>query len=122
MSTKLQNYHKKCCDPLSRHKKVITKSIRQITNQIVIKYSMYNLKVGDSICTACLTKLKEEVSPIEAASSSSNESIDKINEDLKENADMEQPKEILKYDLNMALNQYLEVSPLKMGKYASLKK
>src|ERR1700712_3635577 len=43
----------KCCDPLRRHKKNITKSLREITLSFSQEYEHMNLIPGFAICTRC---------------------------------------------------------------------
>src|SRR5215469_13208567 len=111
MSPKMKKYYKKCCNPLETHKKIITRSVRQISTKCVTKYSDFNLKEGDYICTACLSTMNKKLKKVSSE--------DNIGENIQsDDSNNGQSQDVIITDLNLQLGN-LDVSPIKTCKQFS---
>ena len=73
--TKYQfNFGQECCDPFQRHKKRITKGLREITISYCKMFSSnYGLAPGKKICSTCRGKLQTKPSEEDGLSQTSFE-------------------------------------------------
>lgn len=61
-----------CCDPLRQHQKIVKKSLRLVTSDMVRKHAAFaNLAPGSSICSNCNYKLIQKGKNLPSASSNS---------------------------------------------------
>lgn len=104
---------KYCCDPLRRHKKQITKSLKPISETLVSKCS--KLRLGQLICSNCwamLSKLPELLNEIEGPHEI--DSLDYVSGSSSERSST--PPEQATEDIPQILTA-LKVTPLKKRKY-----
>lgn len=87
MNISIFNESKFCVDPFKRHKNKIKKSLRYVTQSMIVKNPELNLQMHNKICISCRTKLakdqdKPELSPSKSPlKSSDDESINSVHED-----------------------------------------